>query len=278
MWYDQIKPTYCLLLLLILLSCSDRNTSNGKSETTVENLYSNIENQIASGKWNEATILIDSLNSAYPDELDYRRKTMLLRAKAIEGMVRDSIPFADEEIARTEEEIKELSTCFITVKEKGLPDFEIDKNASKVNILSGNVLQPRIENNGNSWVLVVSTKGNINIKGLEANIDNSLVSIDVGNPELRRVTGSGVEMFTFSAEELAPLVEAMNNNDPQTFILNIIGEKAKVAIKVSPDMQTAILRTARLVELNELHRKALVRRELLERKLIIAQNQIVNFQ
>lgn len=277
----SVQNKILVLSLAVLISATGCNKLGfNKDSREAENLARHIENLISAGRYSEAINMIDTLNLKYPKEIEWRRATLLLKAQAMEGVIRDSIPVADAAIVATRLEMDSLANFFVTVSEKGFSDYSVDKSLKNKSLLSGNSVQPRLGDATSPWVLVVSVSGNKDITGLMLSDSEGSVYTDAKNPENRRVKGSSNEMFSFTADEAEPLGEflAAKGVITQPLKLTVLGSRGNTQISLSPETANAIARTYRLAQVKEEHRKALMHRELLERKLIVAQNQAANFR
>lgn len=274
MFNVQIKHYITFAVVAITLSSCSSGGFFGPSPA--EELSAKIDTLINTGQYQEALQYIDTLNTRYPKEVELRKASMLSRARAMEGVINDSIPIVDAQIERTQQELDSLKPYFTAVNDPGLPGYIVDKAVRNVNLLSGNNLQPRLGDALSSWTLVVNVKGHKNITGLSIEIDGRRASSSASNAESRRVKGSSGEMFSFTTAEVDPIAEAIAGSVVSPAVLYIETSTGAVSIKLSEPMVTAIWRTYIFSKLREEHRLALVRRELLERKLAVARNQVEN--
>ena len=266
-------------LLLFFVTICFVATGCSISETKKANaLVDQIQNNIESGNYCDAILLIDSLNKTFPEQTEARKTTLLSRAQAMEGLIRDSIYITETEMVKVQLELDSLKQFFIPVQERNLPGYIIDKTVKDVNLLKGNAIQPRLGDALSPWVLEVSTTGKSEIYGLQTTIDGHIIDIRANNAQNRRVEGSGIEMLSFSCDEVDILGNSLSGFSSQPLKLTVLGNKKNVEIIVSPEIQNAIWRTYRFALLRDNNQKLHAKRELLERKLIVAQNQIVNFQ
>lgn len=261
------------MVVLFFISCG----KNGTSDNPAALLAVQIDSCISGGRYAEAIQLIDSLNATYHDDVKLRKESMLSRARAMEGLIRDSIPMVEASIAELNIENDSLKQFFTAVAEKNLPGYIVDKSVKNVSLLQGNVVQPRLGDALSPWSLAVSVRGDLRLTGLSLESDGKEVRIEATDPASRRVVGSGIEMFSFTAAEVDALAAILDGDASEPVTLVVEGEKGSSRIKLSPQMQQAIWRTWRLSVIREDLRKLMLKRELLERKLIVAQDQIANF-
>lgn len=280
MFNVQIKKfslSFLAAVSVVLSGCTEKKEVEGLGEISAKDLENTINQNIEEGKYAEALNLIDTLNVKFPQDVEARKATMLSRAKAMEGLIRDSIPLCDERISALQAEMDSLKQFLTPVEEKGLPGYIIDKSTSKTNLTQGNNIQPRLGDALSPWSLAVGIDGNIDVTGMSVVTEDTTIYVEAKAASERRVKGSGRELFSFSAEEVDQIAPFMNGNSNSPVKLIVHGVRKDVAIPISATTQNAISRIYRFSLLREEKRKALLRRELLERKLIVAQNQVANF-
>lgn len=263
---------------MAMASCSQSASTVSEEEAGPETLVEKISQSIKKGEYSLAIELIDSLNNNYPDEIELRKTTLLSRAQAMEGLIRDSIPVVDEEIVRTQLEMDSLKTFFDAVQEKSLPGYVVDKKIKNLSLTSGTKIQPRLGDSSSPWILAVSIPGHKNITGIAFTKNGEESAIYAKDPSSRRVKGTTNEMISFMADEAKPLATYLASEPKESISVRIITEKGDVPVKLSDDVRNAIVRTYQYAELREENRKAKLHRELLDRKLVAAQNQIANFE
>lgn len=266
--------TFVCLISLSLWACGNTSGDAGVAhEETAESLSAAIEQALNDGDATKAIELIDTLNARYPKEMEWRTKTLGQRARAMERMVRDSIPLVEDKMTGTQLEIDSLMNFFEAVRQKDLPVYWVDKSLRN---LGDNSVQPRLQDETNPWLLAVKVRGNKNITGLSVTDGITQVNVQPEDMAERRVKGAGVEMASFDGREMQPIVDLLQNSDASNIKMSITGTGGNTPVKLTPAMHTAIIRTSQVARLREENRLARLNRELLERKLIVAQNQIAN--
>lgn len=266
---------FSVIALIILTSCDSAEKKEKERRLNAATaLVASIDSAISAHAYTEALTMIDTLNERYPEQLNLRQTTLLSKALAMEGLIRDSIPLADAEMVRSQLEIDSLSRFFVKQSEKGLSERLVDKKVQK---REANSLFPVVEDANNPWSLIVSAPSEIGIEGIAADVNGTNVYINIPNASSRTVIGKSGESISLSGMEAAPLAEALNGKASSNLSVTIVGNKKDVKINVAPATQDAIYRCYMLAKARERHRRALVQRELLERKLIVAENQVANF-
>lgn len=276
----KIFNFFLLLLVptLILPACSG-SLFSGKSETEekCEQLTAQIDSAINCGQYFEAIALIDSLNSSYPEEIHFRKGTLLSRARAMEGIIRDSIPLVEAEIARSQIAVDSLKNFFTAGNQQGVTAFAVDKSVKNISLASGNVLQPRLGDSLESWSISVGVRSTKPIKAVTLLCNGETLHIASSEINESVVQGQGYEMFSLNSTESGKIADFLRNSGEEGAKLMVMFERGDIGINISEAMKMAICRTSEFALEREKNRHAKVERELLERKLIVAQNQIANF-
>lgn len=270
---ELIKSLAIIAVSFSVFACGTAG-SGENGECTPQELLDSIKSEISRADYAGAIALIDTLNSRFPNEIDVRKQTLLLQAKAMEGLIRDSIPMVEDHMTATQLEVDSLMKFFVAVRENGLPTYWVEKS---VRNLSANSVQPRLQDESSPWVLVVKGPKASQIAGIRVNTENSSEQVLPEDMASRRVQGTSSEMATIQGSELQPVVDVLNGPEGQNASLSIVGANGDTRVKMTRALHDAILRTARVAQLKEENRRARLHRELLERKLIVAQNQIANF-
>ena len=258
------------------------DTEAAKTRRQAEILNDSILNALQTGDYNLAIELIDTLNAKYPNEIDLRKSTLLSRAKAMEGLIRDSIPLVDAKIAEVRLEMESLKQYFSAVAEKGLPGYIVDKGVRNTDMTQPGKVQPRLGDALSPWVIEVSVPKNIiNIDAIAINTPQGETKAQIVDAASRMVKGTNANIISVTASEADILGTALNSENVAEKGLTLAifsgnGSKPSYTITLTKQTATAIERTYRFAQLREEERKALLRRELLERMLITAQNQVAN--
>lgn len=259
-----------------MAACGESKEDQAHNEAA--ELASQIDAAIENSHYVEAIALIDSLNRAYPDEVELRKSTLLSRARAMEGMILDSIPVYDAELARIQAEMSELEPQFVNVAMSGLDGYKVEHGAVDAAFTSHTAVQPRLGDDDTPWTLAVNLAGrSIGIRGLQLKTAGTVTAqIMADNAAERRVRSDVGEMFSFGPEEADVIASSLTPGDSKV-VITVVGERGNVDIAVNEKMSNAIRRTARMAQLRTEDHNARVTRELLERKLLVARDQIANF-
>lgn len=267
-----------VLVLALLVSCVKGEKSD-VSDLTPQELADEIQKSLIEKEYSRAIDLIDTLNIKYSKHLSLRKKTLLWRAEAMEGIIRDSIPLIEMQLTSAQLEMDSLMKFFVPVKSNDIVLYYVDKNFKDISYSTGNAVQPRIGSKLNSWALVVTINGIKDINGMKIDGAKGLIAeIYPENMQNRRLKNENSEAVSFDSRELEKLTEVLKEGADRKIALTLDGDKGSTTMALTPEAQQAISRTASFVNASLRYHKAKNERELLERKLIVAQNQVANFK
>ncbi len=272
------------ILLYILLSSIISTsalifTGCGKDDSekrAAEALDAKIDSAITAKNYEEAIALIDSLNKAYPLQIEVRRGTIAKRAQAMESWAQLRIPELDGKIAEGKEQIAALEQNFKFVQpSSSLAGYYIYKT-STYNDVSGFAAKTSVQARVNSgsdaedtpWTLAVNAGKDINLNKLVFNLaDGSQYAIDI--------TVSDGTMASVAPERVNDLGKYLSEH-PQSATATASGSKGSVKINVSTGDCEAIAASWKLAAAKDSLRQSLIERERLERQLQIARDQKAN--
>lgn len=89
------KLLYLCIILILATACS------GGHNAEADRLYNDAEAAISARQYARALTLIDSLNNAFPGELELRKRANFLRARALQSLYSDSLAITDSLIIQT---------------------------------------------------------------------------------------------------------------------------------------------------------------------------------
>lgn len=264
--YSVVNKILCIsCLALLLASCGNSNRDAALQ------LSQEAENEVKAGNYDEAIILLDTLDTRYASEVEVRRSAMKYRAMAVEGVTIRRINAVDDTLAQLKAKLEEFETQFEYVANpgKGLGGNYIAKTLVKgtYDIL------PRINNEGYFTISVKISKSigfeNITFVGKEGRVSTKNINSS------RLVTVENSEMTVLQQEDVAQAMEWLSDNNGVDSY-ELVGSKSTVKQKLSPVMRQAIVETWRFAESKQAYRLALIEREKLERKLQLCRNQLAN--
>ncbi len=273
-----------LILMILTISASifaACSSSDNKSLTPATDLSKEIDKLIADGDFDKAQSLIDTLNIKYPDSLEQRRTTIGQMAQIAEGVALKSIPEADARIANAQSAIDSLSQFFNTITtSEATGSYLLEKSQNINEMRSGkNAIQPRVSDDDMPWMLAVTTAKIINPYSIKL-INHAGQTIAVAtNPsaESATITSGGTQILIFTPEQSESIAEALTTApDLSGYSISVIGKKGNVTIPLNTDKARAIVRSRDLANARNELKQALIKREGLERRLLVARNQSAN--
>ena len=229
-------------MLVATVSC------NKHESTDAENLYSEAETLLASNKPESTIALIDSISKKYPGEIELQRKAMHLRTLADsvvidkEEILIDSALHADSIVFTT------LQNEFIYVKNKEMVEgYYIDKSLSSNSLFERTGIEPRVDENGNMFIVSCLFGKNYNHTYLSALCNKGTsqtkkVEYD-DNLNYHYTSERGkCEMVTFLAETCTDFTEFIKDNSEEKITIEFCGDK-KHSTTLNPTIAKAIKRT-----------------------------------
>ncbi len=261
--------TASALAAALMLGACGKDDSEQKAAAALD---AKIDSAINVQNYEEAIALIDSLNKAYPLQVEIRRGTIAKRAEAMEGWSQKRIPELDCKIANCEEALASLEQKFKLVKPaNSLAGYYVSKTDTK-DFASCACVQARvntgIDAQDTPWTLAVNA-------GRDIALNKVVISLADGSNFAIDVPVSDGTMASVAPERVNELGKYLSEN-PQTATATVSGGKGSVNIKLSAADCEAISAAWLFAAQNDSLRSALIERERLERQLQIARDQKAN--
>lgn len=255
------------LIAAAMVSCGE--SDKDKAQALVDEASALVER----GDYSGAIAVVDTLDARYAREIAVRKAGLLCRARAVEGLTKDSIIAVDDLLARSLEEIGASENDYRYIEmPNGIDGYLIAKSIYDRDAMNKTCIQPRIDE---YFILAVNIRGRrIGFERITAGKGGQAVSTVAVNPS-RMVTVEGSEMVTLTQEEAAPLVEYLMAN-PEVSECRLCGAKGSVDLKLTPAMRDAIVGSYRYALALQANRLAQIKREKFERQLQMARDQIAN--
>ena len=102
-------------ITLMLIAASALTSCGDKKSAEAQELYNNAETMLNNGEASRAVAMLDSLDSAYADQIDLRRRGMHLRALAIEKLTVEELSHADSLLAQLTAQAQQMNGSLKTV-------------------------------------------------------------------------------------------------------------------------------------------------------------------
>lgn len=266
---NKLSAISAVAIALFATSCGDP-----EHEAAIR-LDASVDSAMNASDYQLAITLIDSLNSAYPREIELRKASNVKRVKAVEQMTMTQIPLADEKIARYQATIDSLNGLFETRQpSKSLPPYLVPKTLAKKNFADAAGIEPRVNTGQDAvdtpWTLAVNA-------GRDIAVHSITITTSGGADFTIELPVSDGQMATATPERMQPLGKYLADNPADAAISAVIlGAKGKTSVKLSPEVSRGIADAYALGCANDSLYKAKVVREKLERALQIARDQSAN--
>lgn len=257
-----------MVLSLPLLSCSDKNRSDASA------LFAESEAAISSANYSGALVLLDTLNSRYPDQVDIRRDALRLRALAMQGLATDSIAIGSEALAVATLRVEELRPKFRHVDSSvGLEGYFIPDGAPE-KVMTTTGIQARVSDKGFFYIVANLQGKSIGLNSLEFVDGTESVSTSTIS-EARIVKVEGSESVSFNPEDLEGVGAWLSNHSTANKIV-MHGSKGSVNVKLDDKLRTQLVACHEFSEALQAQRLASIKREKYERMLATARDQLAN--
>lgn len=264
------KTIAALMVAAALVSCGENNKE--KAQALLDEASSLVER----GDYGAAIEVIDTLDTRYAKEIDVRKQGLLCRARAVEGLAKDSIIAADDMLTHSIEQMEAREKDFEHIElPNGLDGYFIAKSIYEKNAMNKTGIQPRVEDSEGYFQLAVNIHGRkIGFERVSVNNGGNVVTTVAVNPG-RLVTVEGSELVVLTQEEATPLVEALKAN-PGIDEYKLCGAKNSITVKLMSKMRDAIINSYDYAMSIQANRLAQIKREKFERQLQMARDQIAN--
>ncbi|MGM9845699.1 MAG: hypothetical protein ACI30K_05660 [Muribaculaceae bacterium] len=258
---------------LISGACSD----NAKRLTAAQGLLAEAETAVEAKNYAEAMTLLDSLNTAYREQLEVRRQSERVRAAAIEGVTIDSIETCDYRLATLQLQADSLAALFRHVEgTRGLEGYRVDNTVYAADRLNATCVQPRLSDDGYLYI-VANLQGRrigLNALAVAAGADRA-VSGTASAERLVAVEGS--ELLSLRQEEVTDIAQWLaTHSNAKEISIEFIGTKGRHKARLSATTAAAIVRTYAYAQVLQEQRAQTILREKLERTLATARDHLAN--
>ena len=280
------KGLYRLLLLIvsagIIVSCGPTAEEKAAQERKDlgESLFAEINNAMNAKDYHKVITLCDSLDEVCPDQTELREKALSVWTEARYEVLLDSADILDVQIDSLTNRMTALMPDFVKVEiSPGLEGYRIPKSiAGGTPIVARTGIEPRLGGEDDLWTLVVNVTGSKpSITGLRfTDGKGSIVETLADNAIERRATETSGEMMSFKAEEMETIASALSQADLSGAKFEIIGVSRNIPVNLTPQLAAAITETWEMATLREKRQSLLKQRELISRKIQLADSQRKN--
>lgn len=254
---------------LALGACSDKDRKGA------EELVAQSSEAIAARNFSGAMVLLDTLNSRYPKQVEVRRQALRLRAQAMEGMAQDSIAAGDAALAQAQLAVDGLKGAFRHVDSSvGLEGYYLPEGTSD-KVMTATGIQGRVSDQGHFYI-VANVQGKA--IGLSA-IDFRDGAESIGSAAIspaRVVRVEGCESASFNPEDLQGVGQWLVAHPGASKVV-LCGSHGNTEIKLDKKLYQELTDCYNYGSALQTLYVAKVKREKYERMLSTARDQLANF-
>lgn len=258
------------------LACVCACTGESAEHKAATALSNSADSCMAAGDFARAISLLDSLNNAYPKEIDIRKASNLKRAKAFEGLALSQIPRLDAQLDSLNAVVAALYPDFIQEQStSSLSPYALYKSIAGQSLTSGAGIQPRVNVSADDaadtpWSIAVNAGKNIGLNAIETVTKN-------GHRFRMEAYSADGQMGTVTPEAAAEAAGYLFDNpgDPAVSA-TLSGTRGQVNVKLNASTSQAIAESWNYACTKARLRASLVNRERVEQQLQIARDQAAN--
>ncbi|MGN1251831.1 MAG: hypothetical protein ACI4US_03005 [Muribaculaceae bacterium] len=262
-----------IALLTAAAVLATASCGSDKEHKAAAALSAKADSLMKAGNFEAAIELYDSLNHAYPKEIDLRKASDAKRARAIEGLAQSQAPLLDRVIDSLNSVIAGLYPDFNREQSSSaLNAYAVHKSLAGQKTVGTAALQPRINIEGNDvsdtpWSIAVFAPSNIGLSSVNVTTaSGQSFTLDAFSND-----GQVGSIVTSVAEPLGKYLSEHPDDPATAFTLN--GKKGKAQGKLTPAFSTATAASYNYALAKQQLRSTLINREKIERRIVIAREQ-----
>ena len=262
-----------IALLTAAAVLATASCGSDKEHKAAAALSAKADSLMKAGNFEAAIELYDSLNHAYPKEIDLRKASDAKRARAIEGLAQSQAPLLDRVIDSLNSVIAGLYPDFNREQSSSaLNAYAVHKSLAGQKTVGTAAMQPRINIDGNDvsdtpWSIAVFAPSNIGLSSVNVTTaSGQSFTLDAFSND-----GQVGSIVTSVAEPLGKYLSEHPDDPATAFTLN--GKKGKAQGKLTPAFSTATAASYNYALAKQQLRSTLINREKIERRIVIAREQ-----
>ena len=262
-----------IALLTAAAVLATASCGSDKEHKAAAALSAKADSLMKAGNFEAAIELYDSLNHAYPKEIDLRKASDAKRARAIEGLAQSQAPLLDRAIDSLNSVIAGLYPDFNREQSSSaLNAYAVHKSLAGQKTVGTAALQPRINIDGNDvsdtpWSIAVFAPSNIGLSSVNVTTaSGQSFTLDAFSND-----GQVGSIVTSVAEPPGKYLSEHPDDPATAFTLN--GKKGKAQGKLTPAFSTATAASYNYALAKQQLRSTLINREKIERRIVIAREQ-----
>ena len=266
MFSEIIKSTTAIVTISIAVSSCNSN------QKAAQKLYDEAKDAIEASNYSQAIELLDSLESAYPSEVDIRRSGMHLRPQAIEGLTMHELQSVDSLCAMQQIEGDSLRNVLEYVNNP-IEGYYVGKTIVGKIPASAPGLYARMSPDGHFY-LISSSKKKVNSTAVAISNDRGEArSATVNYDGERNDRSMGAEVITFIQSECDTIGKFASDNEGTPLKLTFYGDKS-YSIDLPKDQAKAIADVYRASQAVTRFKVTQLNKARLEKQLEVARRQI----
>lgn len=258
--------TMALAGLFMLTACGD-----SASRRQAQDLYSQAEQALDEGRYEQTLLLTDSIKNSFPDQIEIRRRSLHLASRATEGLTLKRLEQADSLLAVTAVAGDSLSRLVKKV-DNPIEPYYISASVNPASLKGSTGLQGRMSPDGHFYIISSLTGRKVNSTSVSVSDGASSASTaSVAHDGERNDRSMGSEVITFMGVECDSLGHFLSLNRDRKLTLTFHGS-SDYSIPLPPSQAEAI---ATLWDYSATLRKAKVaslEKERLSRALELARS------
>lgn len=265
---------------MMLTGCeSEAKREKEAAEALVAQVNENLEQR----RYETALELIDSLDRAYPRQVESRRALIPMRVTAMKGFSEERLLQTDSLVTVLQMSIGEFGDLMHHVDgDVDLDGYYVVKSAFNPDFSSSTGIQARVSDLDYSFYIVAASGDNkigvsqIVLSTPDASKASEAISEDSGR--MGDTDKFGSDIASFRKEEVADLASWATDNVSRINRLTIKGTLGDVDVKLSPAQVEAISTAWRFADIASRLQQALRLKEKLEKQLVLARDQELNLE
>lgn len=265
--FNAATKTIAGVMLAALVACSGDN-----EKKLAQALYDQAEEAIDAAHYSTAVMLIDSLKTTYPRQIDIRRRALHLTARAGEGLALQRLQSADSLLAAITAESEAMRDQIKQV-DNPVEKYYVAASAKPAEFIGSDGLQARLSPDGQLYI--ISSLGSRKVKSTAVAVESTgerAETSSVAHDGERNDRTMGAEVITFMGVECDSLANFIAAHAADPITLTFMGEK-NYSMTLPKSQAEEIAVVTRYATLLRRGRAAVVEKEKQQRILDTARSQ-----
>lgn len=262
----------CVLGLAVLSAGAFSACSTSSSADAAQELLNQAEQLKETGRYEEALLLLDSIDHAYAPAVDVRRQGMQLRPLLIEQVTSRQLEAADSIAALSAYRLDSLSRLMIEVSNP-IENYFVPKSEGKTTVSSTPGLHARMAPDG-KFYLIASSTGHNGMTSFSLSCSGEIVQAPVvGYDGERNDRSGGVDVITYVEGDCQEVGDFILNHRSDPITVSFNGRQTATTT-LSEAQKQGIAVVFEAASLIRERKKQEIERQRLERMLQTVRSQI----